>query len=138
MLNRLAWRAVSVIVPAALVEQRVQSTRVTLVELRAEPIRSDAVIGPSRAGRVNLQVSPHWLPGGTDVPAYGVIPPLALTRTPWNCPASFVPATGARRARRFHQNVEVAAAEPPAVIAATTSPTTNVLVLLRLLIMSTP
>jgi hypothetical protein len=121
------------------VEQRVQSTRVTLVERRPEPICNEAVTGPSRTGRVNRQVSPHRVPAGADLLTSGVIPPPDLTRTPWNCPASFVPATGARRARRFHQNVEVAAAVPPAVIAATTSPTANVLVpALLLLIMSPP
>jgi hypothetical protein len=140
LLMRMTCRAVNVIEPVASVEQRPQSTCLTTAELRPESMRNEALTGPSSAGRLSFQVSRHAFPRGWATFPADVRPPSLLTRAPWNRPAAFVPATGARRARTCsHDNGCTTADAVPHATAATTSPTTIALdPALRVLITSEP
>jgi hypothetical protein len=96
--TRNAWLAVSGILPFAVVEQPLQSTRATGGAPFLPLIRSDAVTGPLSDGRLNFQLSRHPCPtrGTTVAVPWGGR--ALLARRPLNRPAAVVPVTGASRA----------------------------------------
>lgn len=95
---RSAWLAVSVILPFAVVEQPLQSTRTAGGAPFLPLIRSEAVTGRPSDGRVNLQLSRQPSPtrGTTLVAPTGGSPLLASRAS--KRPGAVVPATGASRA----------------------------------------